>query len=433
MRIFLLAIVCTLSCTSVPNKSPDTTRGPQPAKVVVVEDDGEMKLSVNGKDFMINGMNWDYYPIGTNYTYSVWQQPEEVIRAALKEEMSLLKNMGVNTVRQYTGVPAKWITYIYEEYGIYTMLNHSFGRYGLTVDGEWMANTEYSDPRVRVSLLKEVTDLAREYQATPGLLMYLLGNENNYGLTWGGAETEDIPLEDQATTIRARAMYKLMNEAAVAMKAINQSRPVAMCNGDLLYLDIIMEECPDVDIYGTNMYRGVSFGDAFERVKNEYGKPIMFTEFGADAFNAQSMKEDQLSQAFFMTANWKEIYANAAGMGKAGNSLGGFTFQFSDGWWKFGQTYNLDVHDDNASWESGGYYRDYVKGTNNMNEEWFGIAAKSPADDRGLFKLSPRAAYYALKEAHQFDPYGKDVTPAALEKHFDNLKLEDALLKAQAD
>ena len=34
------------------------------------------------------------------------------------------------------------------------------------------------------------------------------------------------------------------------------------------------------------MYRGKSFGDAFKRVKNELNMPIMFTEFGADAFNA---------------------------------------------------------------------------------------------------------------------------------------------------
>jgi hypothetical protein len=31
--------------------------------------------------------------------------------------------MGVNVIRQYTGIPAKWIQYIYENYGIYTMLN----------------------------------------------------------------------------------------------------------------------------------------------------------------------------------------------------------------------------------------------------------------------------------------------------------------------
>jgi hypothetical protein len=36
-----------------------------------------MKLVVDGKDFMINGMNWDYYPIGTNYTYSLWNQSDD--------------------------------------------------------------------------------------------------------------------------------------------------------------------------------------------------------------------------------------------------------------------------------------------------------------------------------------------------------------------
>lgn len=70
-------------------------------------------------------------------------------------------------------------------------------------------------------------------------------------------------------------------------------------------------------------------------------------------------------------------------MGKAGNSLGGFTFQFSDGWWKTGQTTNLDEHDPAASWSNGGYLNDYKEGENNMNEEeWFGICAKGKANER---------------------------------------------------
>ena len=119
------------------------------------------------------------------------------------------------------------------------------------------------------------------------------------------------------------------------MKAIDSNHPMAICNGDLLFLDIVAEECKDVDILGTNVYRGVSFGDLFERVKKEYGKPVLFTEFGSDAFNVLTNQEDQNAQAFYLKGNWKEIYENAAGLGKAGNSLGGFTFQFSDGWWKY--------------------------------------------------------------------------------------------------
>ena len=64
------------------------------------------KLSVNGTEMFINGMNWDYFPIGTNYNYSLWKQSDDVIMAALDNEMPLLKNMGVNVIRQYTGVPA---------------------------------------------------------------------------------------------------------------------------------------------------------------------------------------------------------------------------------------------------------------------------------------------------------------------------------------
>ncbi|NNE25565.1 MAG: hypothetical protein HKN09_01860 [Saprospiraceae bacterium] len=402
--------------------------------VSIEKSDVGMKLVVNGKGFMINGMNWDYYPIGTNFNYSLWNQPDDIIKSALDAEMGLLKNMGVNAIRQYTGVQPKWIQYIYENYGIYTMINHSFGRYGLTVNGEWIANTEYSDPATQELLISEVTKMVEEYKGTPGLLMYLLGNENNFGLFWGGAETEDIPIQDRKSTVRAMAMYKMFNKAALAMKVMDTSLPIAMCNGDLLFAEIIAEECNDIDIFGVNMYRGVSFGDAFERVSDEFKKPIMFTEFGADAFNAVDNCEDQFSQAYYMVGNWKEIYENAAGLGKAGNSIGGFTFQFSDGWWKYGQTKNLDIHDNNASWFNGGYPRDVEKeGVNNMNEEWFGICAKGPTDSRGLYDLYPRAAYYALREVHQLNPFEDGATIETITRHFDNIRLMDAISTARGD
>lgn len=405
----------------------------QAGQVSIANTGDGMKLVVDGNGFFINGMNWDYFPIGTNYSYSLWTQPDDIIRAALDAEMSLLKNMGVNAVRQYTGVPARWIQYIYERYGIYTMLNHSFGRYGLTLGGAWVPNTEYSDPRTRELLLAEVTAMTEEYKNTPGLLLYLLGNENNYGLFWEGAETEDIPVEDRKSTARAVHMYRLFNEAAVAMKKIDRSHPVAMCNGDLLFLDIIATACKDVDIFGVNMYRGASFGDAFQRVKNEFNKPLMFTEFGADAFNAVDNEEDQQTQAYYLKENWKEIYENAAGLGKAGNSIGGFTFQFSDGWWKFGQTSNLDVHDNNASWGNGGYLQDYEEGENNMNEEWFGICAKGPTNERGLYQLYPRAAYYTLKTVHALNPLAGGVTAETIHNYFANIQLMDAVIRARGD
>jgi hypothetical protein len=402
-------------------------------RVLTEKNEDGWRLMVNGNPMMINGMNWDYFPVGTNYSFSLWNQSDEFIKKALDDEMSMLKNMNVNVIRIYTGIQPKWIRYIYENYGIYTMLNHSFGRYGLTINGAWAPNTEYSDPRVKELLLKETRQLAQEYKDTPGLLLYLLGNENNYGLFWSGAETEDIPMEDRESTHRANHLYKLFNDAAIAMKSIDPGHPVSICNGDLLFLDIIAKECQEIDILGINVYRGISFTDLFERVKKEFGRPVLLTEFGTDAFNALTKEEAQKEQAIYNLANWKEIYENAAGIGKANNAIGGFTFQFSDGWWKFGQTKNLDIHDANASWANGGYLFDYAPGENNMNEEWFGICAKGPTNSKGYYTLYPRASYYVLKGAHQMNPYAGGVTLATIQDHFSNIQVVESVLKARGD
>ena len=428
MRNYFLKLLLLLFTTSI---------FAQVNKVSVENNTDGMRLKVDGKDFIINGMNWGYVPIGTNYNYSLWKQTDDVIKAALDSEMGLLKNMGINAIRQYTGIQPKWVAYIYENYGIYTMLNHSFGRYGLTLNGVWTPVTDYRDPETQELLIAEVTKMAEDYKNTPGVLMYMLGNENNYGLFWAGAETEDFPDEEdkrrEVGEKRGRPMYKLMNDAILKMKSIDSNHPMAICNGDVLFIDIVADECKDVDIYGTNMYRGKSFGDAFEVVKEKLNKPIMFSEFGSDAFNALNNQEDQKMQAFFMVENWKDIYQNAAGLGKAGNSIGGFTFQWSDGWWKVGQTKDLDIHNNDATWSNGGYYLDTENGSNNMNEEWFGVCAKGPVNERGLQTLYPRAAYYSLKEAHQLNPYEEGVDLNFVKNHFDNISLMDAVLKARGD
>ena len=89
MKKIILLLTIILSFTSYS----------QDNKVVVANNNDGMRLVVNGKDFMINGMNWDYFPIGTNYSYSLWNQSDKLIQEALDEEMGLLKNMGVNTIR----------------------------------------------------------------------------------------------------------------------------------------------------------------------------------------------------------------------------------------------------------------------------------------------------------------------------------------------
>ena len=247
---FILILLVFNSCTQKNN-------------VAVLSNEQGIKLLVNGEDFIVNGMNWDYFPIGTNFSYSLWNQSDALIAEALDAEMNLLKNMGVNTIRVYASIQPKWITYIYEKYGIYTMLNHSFGRYGVSVKGNWIPVTDYRDVETQKALIEDVSKMAETYKNTPGLLLFLLGNENNYGLFWAGSETEDFPDNEKEIAAKGeklgRPMYRLMNDAAKKIKSIDTSHPVAICNGDLGFLNIIAEECTDVDIYGANVYRGKSF------------------------------------------------------------------------------------------------------------------------------------------------------------------------------
>ena len=391
---------------------------PPPAQSIrVVADAGGLRLQVEGRDFMVYGMNWDYVPIGQNYSYSLWTQPDDVIEAALGREMPLLKRMGVNAIRVYVGIPARWIKYIYQRWGIYTVLNHTVGRYGYTLDGVWIPSVDYSSPKLRAALKAEVLAMVDEFRNVPGVLMWLLGNENNYGLSWSSSEIENLP-KGERDTARARFLYGLFGEVIREIKARDSQHPVAIANGDLQYLDLIAEECKGLDVLGSNVYRGMSAGDLFQRVHDKLGVPVMFTEFGADAYDAKQMREDDVTQAKYLLSQWREIYEQSAGKGQAGNAIGGFIFQWADGWWKFNQETHLDIHDTNASWSNGAYKEDYVEGQNNMNEEWWGICAKGQPDSRGLFELYPRTAYYALQEAFRLQPYAASTDSSAIKSWF---------------
>ena len=421
----LCALVLLLSAAWSPARA-------ELSKIEIINDETGSRLQVDGQDFMIFGMNWGYMPIGQNYTYDFWGQPDEFIEAVLATEMPLLQDMGVNAIRMYVGMPPRWVQYVYENYGIYTILNHPLARWGVTVNGTWYPNTDYSDPAVREQVRNEVKALVDEFQDTPGMLMWLLGNENNYGLSWASFEIEALP-EGEQNEARARYLYSLFGEVIDDIKARDPRRPVAIANGDLQYIDLIAELCPNLDVLGSNVYRGISARDFYQVIEDKLGVPALFTEFGADAYNAITNQEDQLNQARFLLGQWQEIYEQSAGKGRVGNAIGGLIFQWSDGWWKFRQEERLDVHDTNASWPNAAYPYDYRAGENNMNEEWWGITAKGMPDFRGFYDVYPRAAYYALRDAFRLDPYAPSTDLEKIREHFGDIHPASKVLEARGD
>ncbi len=415
MRIRTVVLGCMLTLLGL---WPATVHA-QANKVEVVKSDDGIRLMVDGRPMMVHGMNWGYIPIGENYAYDLWSKDEAFIKRVLDSEMTLLQEMGVNSIRLFSDIPPKWVEYIYDNYGIMTSINHLMGRYGFEVNGAYVPNTNYGDPVIRKAILDDIQKSVDRYKDTRGVLMFLLGNENNYGLQWTSFNIEDVP--EEVEDGRADQLYKFWCEA-VTLVSKNTDHPVGIVNGDLQYLELVGRYCDDLDIFGSNMYRGASAGDAFQRVNDELGLPFMYTEFGSDAYNAKTQQEDPSMQAKYLKAQWREIYQQSAGKWGVGNAIGGMIFQWSDGWWKYLQETNLDVHDTTAQWSTGAY-EDYEPGLNNMNEEWWGIAAKNPSDPTGFYTVTPRTAYYVLREAFKLEAYGPNTRPASINAHFNSISI----------
>ena len=372
--------------------------------VKTYRDSSGWKLQVGNRDHFIKGVVWSYTPRGENHSFDLWSEPDDLVRRVLDYEFSLMRAAGINTVRSFSLIPPRWIAYIYSEFGIMSVVNPLMGRYGYEVDGTWTEVTDYSDRRTRESLTRDMLEIVRSYKDTPGVLMFAFGNESNYGLSWSSFEIENLPVGEQDEH-KARYMYSLFNDVIKAAKSINPDHPYTIVNGDLQYLDLIVELCPDLDLLGTNVYRGAGFTSMWEEVDEKLGLGIALFEFGSDAYNARLEKEDQVAQARLLTSQWREIYQQSYGNGSNGNSLGGFIFEWRDEWWKYLQNENLDVQDRTASWSNQAYEFDWSKGANNMNEEWFGIVSLGEANANGVATATPRLAYDILARLLQVDPY----------------------------
>ena len=406
-------------------------------KVTTYKDESGWKLQVNGEDYYIKGVVWSYSPRGQNYSYNLWGESDDFIRKVLDYEMGLMKAANINTIRSFGMIPPEWVTYIYREHGIMSVINPLMGRYGYNVDGKWIPFTDYSDPGTREVLKRDMQEYVRQYKDVPGVLMFAFGNESNYGLSWSSFEIENLP-EGEQNAAKARFLYSLWNEVTEAGKAIDPNHPFTIVNGDIQYIDLIAELCPDLDLLGTNAYRGKSFTGLWADVNEKLDLPVVFFEFGSDAFNARDFAEDQLSQALVLKDQWQEMYNKAAGNGEEGNSIGAFVFEWRDEWWKYLQIENLDIQDTNASWSNQAYLFDWAEGKNNMNEEWFGITALGLPNADGVSTARPRMAYDVLAEVFSMDPYAASRAQinnmfASMNVEFYELKGDVRQLKAEVD
>lgn len=377
-------------------------RAPQvPAVTVKKLNNGQFQLLVGGKPYVVKGVCYNPVPIGQGTEYDWWSDQYK----PWLTDGKLMQEMGVNTVRIYQPGPnveadKQVIRDLYEKFGIRVTM------------GNWLGFWEYPCPlygdkdfreRVKADVLKMVNDFKDE----PGILCWILGNENNYSCLgtvnpWTTDEIDKEPDPLKQRVMRSQIYYGFIKELVDEIHRIDPKHPVALGNGELIGLEVAKQFCPNVDLIACIIYRGKTFGPLFKSLKATFDKPVMISEFGADCFDAVTRKEDQNMQAFFLESQWRQIYQNMACAPGEGNCLGGTMFEWTDEWWKHNppDPSSWSVHDTASNWSNGSYYFDIEAPNNmNMNEEWFGIVGLSDREKEcGLDKRMPRKAFYVIRD-----------------------------------
>jgi len=185
-------------------------------------------------------------------------------------DFQLLAAMGCNTLRIYSHVINKELfRALYRDHGIMLMIGDLMGAYAVESGASWADGTDYENPVQQERMLANVRQMVLAHKDEPYTLMWVLGNENVYGV---GNNSDTKP----------EAFFALCNRAARLIHELDHSHPVAISNGDLKSLDAIAAHAPDIDIFGANAYRGeFGFGRSFfQSVRDTLGKPVIITRRG---------------------------------------------------------------------------------------------------------------------------------------------------------
>jgi beta-glucuronidase len=359
--------------------------------------DGRWELLLDDKPYMVKGVTYAPTPIG--------ESPDEgnlanwMVRDANNNgkidgpydsyidtdnnknpvgDFQLMKDMGVNTIRLYhqpLELNKELLRKLYHEYGIRVVVGDFLGKYAIGSKASWTEGTDYSNPVHQENMLKSVLKMVEDHKDEPYVLFWLIGNENVFGVACNADKEPD-------------SFFKFANKVAQEIKKIDKNHPVAISNGDVLFLDRFAKFAPDVDIFGVNAYRGeFGFGSLWEAVSEFADKPVLVTEFGCPAYvKGVPQDEAEARQEEYHRGNWEDIDYNSKDGFK--NAIGGFIFEFLDEWWK---AYEPSRHDTKGlatgPFPDGFYY-----------EEWFGLCGQGDGNDSPFLRHLRKSYFYYQKE-----------------------------------
>ena len=389
----------------LPGRAPELKRQIGTGKVHLAQyaDDG-WQLIVEGKPYVVRGITYAPTKIGQSPdegTLGNWMEedfnangkidgPYDAFVDKNKNnirdnnepvvgDFKLMRDMGVNTIRLYhhpKKINKDLMREMYKDYGIRVILGDFLGKYAIGSGASWYPGTDYNNEEHKKKMMDSVLGMVREFKDEPYVLFWLLGNENVYGFACNADKEPE-------------AFFKFANEVAKRIKEIDPEHPVAICSGDVLFLDKFGKNAPDVDIFGTNAYRGdYGFGFLWRQVKEETGKPVFITEYGCPAFALGSgVEASEKAQSEYHRGAWEDIEGNMAFHEGTGNAIGGVIFEWLDEWWK---AYEPAMHD-----TKGLFTGPFPDGF--MHEEWLGICGQGEGKN-SPFLRELRPAYFMYKK-----------------------------------
>jgi len=331
-------------------------------------------LTVKNSPFKVKGIGYQPIPVGMSPSIStldyVFTNQDIIAR-----DVSYLKEMNVNTIRLWGQLSYDTVLLdAIEDAGIYAIM--AFEVPSSTDDSD----INYSNPDTIALYTTEITEYVNYFKNHPAVLAWAIGNENN--LHYNG---------------NMAGWYKLANELAKsAYKAEEPNyHPTMVINGYALYFGDV-NYCSDdnsmnyVDIWGHNTYNRYDYHSYFCYYDKISAKPLIVTEFGVDAWDNNSSRENQAVQAQCDVNEWEQIKSN---------SLGGTLMEYSDEWWKCDSPSYHGLY---------GYYTD-AQPDNFSNEAWYGVMAVQN-NGTGPDIMIPREAYYALQQAFSYDTNSLRIT-----------------------
>lgn len=288
-----------------------------------VLDNSGRSIMIDGSPYIIKGICYHPVPKGS----------DQRDFTSLDHDLSLMKEAGINTMRVYSPIDSEEILDKIYNAGIKIIMGFGYNQEG------------YFD-----ILSGSFINYVNKYKSHKAILMWELGNEYNYHPEWFEGDISN--------------WYKAMNNAADMIHKIDETHLVSTAHGELPDL-MTLTNCPNIDIWGMNVYRWDNPEKIFQQWKKLSNKPMYLSEAGGDSYMTISKDgyvkgNNEKAQADANAKILEVIFENS-------EICSGVTlFSFTDGWWKAGNPEQQDI----GGWapNSSGVPYD-----GSPNEEYWGI------------------------------------------------------------